>query len=120
MAEIKVARAATLDRVGDLVDDTPGVHVRELPPFTTLVVWTKNSRHRVVVTDWPEVCVQESAHFPASTLACLDRASFGERCFRVGWICAGLLLEIRSGGQHIIASPVLAITTEHASSLVVH
>lgn len=120
MVNIEAVRAATLDRVGDLVDDTSGVHLRGLPPFTTLVVWTTNSRYRVVVVHWPEVCVQEDALFPAATSACIDRARFGGRCFRIGWICAGLLLEIPSGGQHIIASPVLAITTEQASSLVVH
>ena len=61
MANTKLLRAATLDRIGDLVDDTAGVHLR-----------------------------------------------------------AGLLVEIRSGGRHIITSPVLAITTEQASSVVVH
>ena len=36
MSDIKFVRAATLDRIGDLVDDTAGVHLRDLPPFTTL------------------------------------------------------------------------------------
>ena len=53
MADSKLLRAATLDRIGDLVDDTAGVHLRDLPPFTTLLVWTMNSLYRVVVTHWP-------------------------------------------------------------------
>ncbi len=32
MADSKFLRAATLDRIGDLVDDTEGVHLRDLPP----------------------------------------------------------------------------------------
>jgi hypothetical protein len=120
MSDSRLLRAATLNRIGDLVDDTAGVHLRKLPPFTTLLVWTMNSLYRVVVTQWPEVYVQGGAFFPDPTLAHVDGASFGGSCLRVGWISAGLLVEIRSGGRHIITSPVLAITTEQASSVVVH
>ena len=119
MADSKVLRAATLDRIGDLVDDTEGVHLRDLPPFTTLLVWTMNSLYRVVVTQWPEVYIQGGAFFPDPTLAHVDGATLGGSCLRVGWIGAGHLVEIRSGGWRIITSPVLAITTEQASSLVV-
>ena len=120
MANTKLLRAATLDGIGDLVDDTAGVHLRDLPPFTTLLVWTMNSLYRVVVTQWPEVHVQGGAFLPDPTLARVDGVSFGGNRLRVGWISAGLLVEIRSGGRHIITSPVLAITTEQASSVVVH
>ena len=120
MANSKLLRAATLDRIGDLEDDTTGVHLRDLPPFTTLLVWTMNSLYRVVVTEWPEVYVQGGAFFPDPTLAHVDGSSFGGSSLRVGWISAGLFVEIRSGGRRIITSPVLAITTEQASSVVVH
>jgi hypothetical protein len=53
-------------------------------------------------------------------LAYVDGASFGGSYLRVGWISAGLSVEIRSAERHIITSPVLAITTEQASSLIVH
>lgn len=120
MSDRKRLRAATLDRIGDLVDDTAGVYLRGLPPFTTLLVWTMNSLYRVVVTSWPEVYVQGGAFFPEPTLARVDWASFGGSGIRVGWISAGFLVEIRLGGRRIITSPVLAITTEQASSLMVH
>ena len=119
MADSKLLRAATLDGIGNLVDDTAGVHLRDLPPFTTLFVWTMNSLYRVVVTQWPEVYVQGGAFFPDPTLAYVDGASIGGSCLKVGWISAGLLVEIRTGGRHIITSPVLAIATE-VSSLPVH
>ena len=105
MANTKLLRAATLDRIGDLVDDTVGVHLRDLPPFTTLLVWTINSLYRVVVTEWPEIYVQGSALFPDPTLAYVDGARFGGSCLRVGLISAGLFVEIRSGGRRIITSP---------------
>ena len=120
MANPKLLRTVTLDRIGDLVDDTAGVHLRDLPPFTTLLIWTMNSLYRVVVTHWPEVYVQGGAFFPDPTLAYVDGASFGGSCLRVGWIGAGLFVEIRSGGQRIITSRVLAVTTEQASSSIVH
>ena len=113
-------RTATLDRIGDLVDDTVGVHLCDLPPFTTLLVWTMNSLYRVAVIRWPEVYVQGRAFFPDPTLAYVDGASFGGGCLRVGWISAGLFVEIRSGGRQIITSPVVAITTEQASISMVH
>ena len=116
----KLLHVATLDRIGDLVDDTAGVHLPSLPPFTTLFVWTINALYRVVVTQWPEVYVQGAAFFPDPTVARVDGATFAGSCFRVGWISGGLLVGIRSGGRDIITSRLLAITTEHASSLAVH
>ena len=120
MANSKLLSAATLGRIGDLVDDSAGVQLRDLPPFTALLVWTMNSLYRVVVSQWPEVYVQGGAFFPDPTLAQLDGASIGGSCLRVGWISAGFLVEIGAAGRHIITSPVLGITTEQASSLVVH
>jgi hypothetical protein len=119
MADTGWVRAATLDRIGDLMDDTEGVHLRDLPPFTTLRVWTMNSLYRVVVTQWPEVYIQGGAFFPDQTLAHVDGASFGGSCLKVGWIGTGLLVEIRAGGRHIITSPVLAIAIDQARNLVV-
>jgi hypothetical protein len=120
VANIKTLRAATLDRIGDLVDDTAGVHLRDLPPFTTLLVWTLNSLYRVVITQWPEVYIQGGAFFPDPTSAYVDGASSGGSCLRVGWIGIGLVMEIHSGGRHIMTSPVLAVTTEQPSRLIVH
>jgi hypothetical protein len=120
MADSKLLRAATLDRIGYLLDDAAGVRLCDLPPFTTLLVRTRNSLYRVVVTQSPEVYVQGGAFFPDPTLAYVDGASIGGSCLKVGWISAGLLVEIRSGGRHIITSPVLAISIEQASSLPLH
>ena len=116
MADIKFVRPATFDRNGDLVDDTAGVRLRDLPPFTTLLVWTINSLYRVVITQWPEVYIQGGASFPDPTPADVVGASIGGIYLRVGWIGIGLLMEIHAEGRHIITSRVLTITTEQASS----
>lgn len=119
MADGKWVRAATLDRIGDLVDDTAGVQLRDLPPFTTLLVSTMNSVYRVVITQWPQVYIQGGVFFPDPTSAYLDGASVGGSCLRVGWIGVGFSVEIRSGGRHLVTSPVRAISTERGAHLVV-
>lgn len=119
MSDNKRLRAATLDRFGDLVNDIECVDLRALPPFTTVLVQTVNSLYRVVTTCGPDVSVQGGDFFPEATSAYLEGASIGGSCLRVGCICVGLFVEIRSCDRRIITSPVLAITV-HASSSVVH
>ena len=120
MSDPKFVRAATLNRIGDVAEDAAGVNLRDLPPFTTLLVWTTNSLYRVVVTRWPEVYVQGGDFFPDPTAAYVDGATSGGSSLRVGWIGVGLLVEIRSGGWRITTSPVRAVTTEHAAGWAVH
>jgi len=120
MADKKFARQATLDRFGDVVENIKGLHLRNLPPFTTLLVRTMNSSYRVVITHWPEVYVQGGAFFPDPTSAYLDGANIGGS-LRAGWIGVDLSVEFRSGGRRIVTSRVRAITTEQApGSVVVH
>ena len=119
MADTRLVRAATLDRFCDLADHTAGIRLRELPPFTTLLVETVNSLYRVVITRWPEVYIQGGAFFPDPTSAHIDGSSIGGSALKVDWIGVGLVVEIRSGGRHIITSRVRAITTEEAPSSVV-
>ena len=97
-----------------------GVCLRDLPPFTTLLVRTTNSLYRVVIADWPRVYIQGGAFFPDPTAAYLDGASAGGSCLKVGWIGVGLLVEIRSGSRRIITSRVRAIRTERGPGSVVH
>ena len=112
MSQTTLVRAATLDKFVDAVDEADGVHLRHLPPLTTLLVHTRNSQYRLVVTQGTAVFVQGGAFFPDPTPAHLDGASIGGSCLKVGWIGVGLLMEIRAGGRRIITSPVRAIYTE--------
>ena len=118
MAGSKHLDIAAVASVGDLVDDSAGVQLSALPPFTTLLIWTVNSLYRVVVTQWPEVYVQGGDFFPDPTLAQVNTTSAGANRFRVGWISDGLVVQVGSGGRRIVTSPVVAITTEAANAVV--
>ncbi len=93
------------------MNDISGVHLRRLPPFTTLVVRTMNSVYRVVITLGPEVYIQGGVFFRDPTRVFVDGATTGG-ILKIGWIGVGLMVHIRSAGQRIITSPVRAITTE--------
>ena len=106
--------------VVDLMDHVDGVHLRQHPPLTTLLVWTRNSLYRIVVTEGSNVYVQGGTFFPELTSAHLDGASMGGSFLRVGWIGVGLPMEIRAGARRIVTSPVRAIATERPAVPVVH
>ena len=109
MSETEICEVATLDRIGDLVEDMPGVLLRDLPPSTTLLIKTVNTRYRVVITDRPEVYIQGGELFPSPTLVHLNGARLGDSTLRVGWIAVDLRVEILWNGQLILTSPVQAI-----------
>jgi hypothetical protein len=120
MSDNRPVGAATLDRFGDLVENSECVRLRHLPPYTTLLVRTVNSLYRVVITQGPDVYVQGGTFFPEETAAYIVGASIGGNCVRVDCICIGLLVEILAGGRRIVTSPVLGITTVLATGSVVH
>lgn len=109
-----------MDRFVNLIDHTEGVYLRQLPPWTTLLVRTTNSLYRVLVTDSSNVYVQGGTFFPYLTAAHLDGATLGGSALKAGWIGVGLLMEFQIGGRLIVTSPVRAITTERVSNPVVH
>lgn len=119
MSDSRSIRGVTPDSSDEVVDNVEGVQARHLQPFTTLLVQTRNSLYRVVITPGPEIYVQGGVHFPSPTPAYLDGSRVGGR-LKVGWIGVGLLMQFRSGDRYVITSPVRAITTEQASSSVVH
>lgn len=112
MSDSRVVRAATPGRSVDGVEHVKGVHLPDLPPFTTVLAQTMNSSYHVMITRWPKVYVQGGPFFPEPTAAYLDGASAGGSCLRGGWIGVGLQLAISSGGRRIITSLVRTITIE--------
>ena len=101
-------------------EEIDGVHLRQLTPFTTLLVQTTNSLYRIVVADGCRVYVQGGAFFPDPTAANVDGASAGWGVLKLGWIAIGLAMEIRAGGRRVVTSPVRAITTERSAVAGVH
>ena len=98
----------------------PGVYLKELAPMTTLVVRTRNSRYRIVVSSGSAVWVSGGRFFPTATHADLDGASAGGSCLKVGWIGVGLCMELRVDGQRIVTMAVRGIETEPTEGQSIH
>jgi hypothetical protein len=115
-----VPRVATLDGFVADAAGTPGVHLRDIEPLTTLTVYTRNSRYRILVSRDTSVIVQGGQFFPDPTPGRVDGSGFGGSLLRVGWIGIGLRMEIFADGQRIITSPVRDIRIERRASSLLH
>ena len=102
-------------------DDTrsSGVALGELDALTTLVVKTLNSLYKVVVLEPPRtrILIQGGEFFPQLTEAQLAGASFGGSMIKLSWLGCGLRMEVCSGGQRIVTSPVQSIEVEQQADL---
>ena len=96
------------------------VELRQLPPLTAVLVWTKNSLYRVTVLDGSSVSVQGGPFFTDPTPAQLTGASIGRGFVLDGLICLGLQMEIQTGDTRTRTSPVVALATESAGDSIVH
>lgn len=106
-----VPRGATLDGFAEAAS-REGVSLHDLDPLTTLVVHTCNSLYRIIVSRQTSILIQGGSFFPDLTEGHLHGSSLGGGLLKVAWIGVGLCMEICSGGQRIVTSPVRAITTE--------
>jgi hypothetical protein len=79
--------------------------------MTTLLVRTRNSEYRIVVSSGDEVLVKGGHFFPSLTEARFSGASVGGSFLKVGWIGVGLRMEILADGRRIVTSPVHDIVT---------
>jgi hypothetical protein len=114
-----VVPASLIDLI-DLVDIVDSVNLGQVPPLTTLLVWTWNSLYKVVVTRGSHCYVQGGAFFPNPTPAYMDGASEGGGWLRMGWIGVGFEMEFRVGERHFMTSPVVAIAAERPGTPIVH
>jgi hypothetical protein len=106
-----ISRAATLAGFTSAVASTTGVLLRDLAPMTTLLVRTRNTEYRIVVSSGDEVLVKGGQFFPILTEARFSGASVGGSFLKVGWIGIGLRMEILAEGRRIVTSPVHDIAT---------
>ena len=97
-----------------------GVELAEVEPLTILLVWTWHSVYRIVVVGRNEVLVQGGPFFSDLTRAHLDGASVGGCALKAGWIAVGHLMALRTSGQVIVTSPVVAVATERCGMPMVH
>lgn len=115
-----VPRAATLDGfVGETVG-APGIDLHDLDPLTTLVVRTRNSTYRVIVSQGTSVIVQGGQFFPDATAARIDGSGFGGSLLKTAWIGVGFRMEIFARGERIITTPVRDVTIEDRRTPLFH
>jgi hypothetical protein len=99
------------DRGFNVSPANQGLHLRDLPTPTLLLVWTMNSVYRMVIAEAPAVFLQGGLFFPDWTAARFHGASVSG-FLETGWIGVGLPMEIGAAGRRIVTSPVRAITIQ--------
>lgn len=88
------------------------VELRRLERSTAVLVWTWNTRYRLVLQEGSDVLLQGGALFPEPTPAHFVGARAGGYLIKSGAIGVGLMMEFRVGDQRFVTSPVVAIATE--------
>jgi hypothetical protein len=88
-----------------------GVDLCALPPGTEVVVDTRNSRYRFVVTDprGPDVMVEGGRHFPRQAAARITGSILNGDPLAVGWIGLGSCIAIFSDCRRTVTSRVRSI-----------
>ena len=107
-----VPQSATLQGFVSITSALEGIHLREVPPLTTLLVQTRNSQYRIIVLQGTSVLIQGGAFFPDPTRAHLSGSGFGGSLLKVAWIVLGLRMEISVNEQRIVTSDVREIAAE--------
>ena len=115
-----VARSVTLDGFVEETGNIRGLYLRDVEPLTALIVRTRNSRYRIIVSRDTSAIVQGGQFFPDATPGRIDGSGFGGSFLKVGWIGIGLRMEIFADGQRIITSPVRDISLERCTSPLLH
>jgi hypothetical protein len=101
-------QAATLDGFAAATSG-PGVVLRQLEPLTELLVQTRNTCYRIVVSRDADIVIQGGSFFPDPTHAHVAGASLGGNLLKVGWIGVGLRMEIVVDGRRIVTTAVRSI-----------
>jgi len=104
-------QAATLDGFAAATNG-PGVVLRQLEPLTELMVQTRNTTYRIVVSRDADIVIQGGTFFPDPTRAHVEGASLGGNLLKVGWIGVGLRMEIVADGRRIVTTAVRSIVRQ--------
>jgi hypothetical protein len=78
-------QAATLDAFA-VATSGPGIALRQLEPLTELLVQTRNTHYRIVVSRDADIVIQGGSFFPDPTRAHVEGSSLGGNLLKVGWI----------------------------------
>jgi hypothetical protein len=103
-----------IDEFAREIAASEGIDIREVEPFTTLLVQTMNSLYRIIPLEAgrSRIMVQGGRLFPDLVEAHLVGSTFGGGLMKRHWIGGGLHMEIHSGGERIVTSPVRSFRIE--------
>lgn len=104
-------QAATLDAFA-VATSGPGIALRQLEPLTELLVQTRNTHYRIVVSRDADIVIQGGSFFPDPTRAHVEGSSLGGNLLKVGWIGVGLRMEIVADGRRIVTTAVRSIVRQ--------
>jgi len=104
----------TLDGFAREVAASDGINIREMEPLTTLLVQTTNSFYRIIPLEAgrSRIMVQGGSFFPDFVEAHLAGSIFGGTFLKMHWIGGGLQMQINSGGERFVTSPVRSFWIE--------
>lgn len=108
----------TLEEFVDEPGCEQGVMVDQLEPGTKLVVGTKHSCYRLVITDAAarRAIVTGGKVFPESTEVRIQGSTGGGSVIKSGWIGVGLCLEMSTSSKRITTSPVKILAVDRVPS----
>jgi hypothetical protein len=109
---VLVPRPATLDGFTDDVSRREGINLRDLTPFSTVHVRTRNSLYRIVVLDGTRILVQGGQFFPESTDTHLSGSGLGGSLLKIGCIAVGLRMEFLLDHRRIVTSRVSEVSVD--------
>ena len=91
-----------------------GIDIREVEPLSILLVQTMNSLYRIIPLEAgrSRIMVQGGRFVPDLVEAHLVGSTFGGSFIKRHWIGGGLRMEIQSGGERIVTSPVHSVRIE--------
>jgi len=91
------------------LEHAEGLELSRLERSTTLLLWTWNSRYRLMLEDGPLVFLEGGSLFPEPTPAHIRGARLGAILLKSGWIGVGLPMEFRVRDRRFVTSPIIAI-----------
>jgi hypothetical protein len=100
-----------------------GIDIRDVDPFTTLLVQTMNSWYRIIPLEAgrSRIVVQGGRFCPDGVEADLVGSIVGRGFVKRHWIGNGLHLEIHWAGLGMVTSPVRSVTIErNQPKVIVH
>lgn len=113
-----IPRYCSLDGFTELSSTLDGVALRTLTAFDTVCARTLNNDYYIFLLE-PETgkaLIQGGRYFSEPIEVTVSGSTFGGCMLKMGWLGVGLRIEICTGGQRIVTSPVRSLHIEHGDS----